>query len=137
MNLDIVFNVNMLISKLPPPWQDYETKLMHEKDNMELNNLMHHLWIKELARNKDKKLEPTDKAHVVEVKPKDRFVPYKKEFKKPIKSKKKPIENPYNKFYCYSCGKLGHVTIVCQSKNNGDNMTVVITEANIVGEEVD
>lgn len=93
---------------------------------------------------------------MVETKPKGYFLPYKKEFKKPIKGKKKYVENPYNKFYCYNCRKPRHVARVCHNKENGDNdnrknknkkknkrrvhdddMTAVITKANIVGEEVD
>lgn len=55
MNLDPVFHVNMLISKLPPSWQDYKTKLMHKRDDMKLDTLMHHLWVKKLVKNKNKK----------------------------------------------------------------------------------
>lgn len=76
---------------------------MHERDDMKLDILMHLLWVEELARNKDKKPEPIEKTHVVEVKPKGHFVPYKKEFNKPIKDKNKPVEKPYNKFCCYNC----------------------------------
>lgn len=92
----------------------------------------------------------------MEAKPKGRFSPYKKEFKNLIKGKKKFIEKPNNKFYCYNCEKLGHVAKVRHNKKNGDDdnyynkkkntnkrkiydndMIVVIIEANVIGEEVD
>lgn len=39
---------------------------MHKIKDMELDTLMHHLRVEELARKKGKKPEPTKKAHVVE-----------------------------------------------------------------------
>lgn len=66
MFVDPVFHVNMLISKLPPSWQNYKNKLMHERVDIKLHILMHHLQVEELAMNKEKKTDPTKKAHVVE-----------------------------------------------------------------------
>lgn len=48
---------------------------MYERDDMECNTLMPHLRVEELARNKDKKPEPTKKEHMVEAKPNGRFLP--------------------------------------------------------------
>lgn len=157
-SLNPLFHINMLISKLSPYLQDYKTNLMHEQDDMDLDILMHHLHVKELARNKGKKLEPTKKAHVVETKPKSRFSHKRKEFKKFDKDKKNPYEKCYEStktrmnFYVY--GKIGHLKSVClQRKNDNDRHTkkknkgkrrvqedefsTIAIEANMAGEEAD
>lgn len=64
---------------------------------MPLNILMHHLRVEELTRNKEKKIEPFEKAHVLEVKPNSRFTPNKREFKKSAIDKKKPFERAKRK----------------------------------------
>lgn len=70
---------------------------------MPLNILMHHLCVKELARNKKKKPKPSEKVHVVEEKPKGHFTPNKREFKKPAKSKKKTPKRSKNFFILLLC----------------------------------
>lgn len=77
----------MMISKISPSCNDYKMELMHQCEDMPPDILMHHLKVKELSRNKEKKIEQSGKEIVKEAKPKGRFTPNKREFKSSIKGK--------------------------------------------------
>lgn len=47
MSLNPILHINTLIFTLPPSWQDYKIKLIHEQDNMPLEISMSHLQVEE------------------------------------------------------------------------------------------
>ncbi|KAL5834417.1 hypothetical protein ACOSQ4_013914 [Xanthoceras sorbifolium] len=124
MTIDENFHVNAIISKLPPSWKDYKTKLMHKKEDMCLDILVHHLRVEEEYSNRDKKDDNAGKAHVIEElktsNPSRKvFASKEKNFKKKSKSeKKKEWTGGKKPIRCYTYGKRGHILRNCRSRAN-------------------
>lgn len=74
-----------------------------------------------MARNKEKKIEPTKKAHVVEEINKSRYSHKKREFKKSNKGKKKLFKRTRTKMNYYVCGKPGHLARAYCHRKDGDD----------------
>ena len=67
ITLDENFHVGAIVSKLPPSWKEYRSKL-YKKEDLTLEQLLQHLQIEQETRNRDNNIlkEPAVKAHVVE-----------------------------------------------------------------------
>ena len=68
--LDENFHVGAIVSKLPPSWKEYRSKLLHKKKDLTLEQLLQHLQIEQETRWHDNTSlkEPVMKAHMVEEK---------------------------------------------------------------------
>ncbi|XP_047263819.1 uncharacterized protein LOC124896308 [Capsicum annuum] len=48
--LDENFHVGAIVSKLPPSWKEYRSKLLHKKEDLTLEQLLQHLQIEQKTR---------------------------------------------------------------------------------------
>ncbi|CAK9136908.1 unnamed protein product [Ilex paraguariensis] len=125
MCIDENFHVSVIISKLPPSWKDYRTKLLLE-EVLPLHTLICRLRVEEESRNRCKKENPSKNANVVEARLENKLGPRKREMKK----------------LCYTCGKEGHISRYChhnrkvhatkKSKDEDNGDVPAITEVNRV-----
>ncbi|XP_075476708.1 uncharacterized protein LOC142518018 [Primulina tabacum] len=96
--IDENFHVSVIISKLPPSWKEFRTRLLHE-EGLPLNTLMHLLQVEEESRNCHKKeLIIYKNGHTVESK-----------HGTAIREKKR---------ICFSCGKEGHIAKTCPDRKS-------------------
>ncbi|KAH0712403.1 hypothetical protein KY289_008362 [Solanum tuberosum] len=51
--LDENFHVGAIVSKLPPSWKEYISKLLHKKEDLTLEQLLQHLQIEQETRYRD------------------------------------------------------------------------------------
>ncbi|KAH0658654.1 hypothetical protein KY285_027208 [Solanum tuberosum] len=68
--LDENFHVGAIVSKLPPSWKEYRSKLLYKKEDLTLAQLLQHLQIEQETRYRDNNIlkQPIKKAHVVDEK---------------------------------------------------------------------
>ena len=120
------FQVGAIIAKLPPTWNGYRKKLLHNSEDYSLEQLQKHLRIEEESRVRDKlekgNLGTTSKANAVS-KPKksnkknseNKLGPKKDQDKFKSSQAKKP------KGGCYVCGKPGHFARECRHRKGQTN----------------
>ncbi|KAG5631850.1 hypothetical protein H5410_003567 [Solanum commersonii] len=110
IDLDENFHVGAIVSKLPPSWKEYKSKLLHKKEDLTLEQLLHHLQIEQEPLYRDNNIlkEPIMKAHVVEEKS-IKKEPTNNKFLKAKKSKNSKRTNSNSMSNeCYHCHKIGH-----------------------------
>ncbi|KAF3664438.1 Histone acetyltransferase HAC4 [Capsicum annuum] len=94
ISLDENFHVGAIVSKLPPSWKEYRSKLLHKKEDLTLEKLLQHLQIEQETRWHDNNSlkEPVIKAHMVEEKS-NKKKPENKNFSKNSQSRKEERKN--------------------------------------------
>ncbi|PHU17324.1 putative histone acetyltransferase HAC-like 1 [Capsicum chinense] len=94
ISLDENFHVGAIVSKLPPSWKEYRSKLLHNKEDLTLEKLLQHLQIEQETRWHDNNSlkEPVIKAHMVEEKS-NKKKPENKNFSKNSQSRKEERKN--------------------------------------------
>ncbi|XP_024974719.1 uncharacterized protein LOC112512810 [Cynara cardunculus var. scolymus] len=50
-----IFQVGAVIDKLTPSWKDFSKRMMHKTEDYSLNDLLKHLCIEEVARNRERR----------------------------------------------------------------------------------
>jgi len=63
ISLPEIFQVGVIIAKLPPSWKDFSKRMMHKSEDYTLDVLMKHLRIEEETRNRDRKGKVSSDPH--------------------------------------------------------------------------
>ncbi|KAL0449285.1 UNVERIFIED_CONTAM: hypothetical protein Slati_1484900 [Sesamum latifolium] len=121
MKMCEILQVNVLLKKFPPTWNDYRNHVKHKKRDLTLQELISHMRSEEAKRIKDKKISNSSisiKANLVEPSEssKGRFQHKGKKFKKGMQQKSLKGNDgkiQKNKQLCYCCGKSGHKAYQC------------------------
>ncbi|XP_022867787.1 uncharacterized protein LOC111387462 [Olea europaea var. sylvestris] len=109
-----IFQVGVIIAKLPETWKGYRLKIMHSCEDYSLEQLQKHLRIEEESRIRDKTEilnEGFSKPNVVE------------KIEPSAKSNKRKLSRNFNKSKkkikggCFMCGRFGHYAMIVGTKN--------------------
>ncbi|KAA0063949.1 ty1-copia retrotransposon protein [Cucumis melo var. makuwa] len=98
MKMCKILQVNVLLEKFPPSWNDYRNHLKHKKKDLKLQELISHMRTEEANRLKDKKNG---------IKGKTQRRDNSRLLGGQIKKKK---------LVCYVCGKEGHKSYQCNQR---------------------
>ena len=141
MLIDENFHVNVIISKLPPSWEDLGIKLMRE-EHLPFWKLMERLRIEQESHNYGNHVKQTgEPSNNVRYQPAKKFGPRVADNKSPGMHRSKPEMNVKG-IICYICGKKGHLSKNCwrrfEKQANGRRLeengsTPAVTEFNMVG----
>ncbi|KAK8711358.1 hypothetical protein V6N13_146642 [Hibiscus sabdariffa] len=143
MMVDENFHVSAIISKLPPSWKDFCTKLMRE-EHLPFWILMERVRVEELSRHRVKQAEHSKSASFHPAYNPGLRV---KDMKKPgVPWKKQESEVHSKPLICNYCGRNGHISRFCRDrkcgknvngKQNGDNSTThAVAEVNMTDSNV-
>ncbi|KAL2248461.1 uncharacterized protein LOC105162750 [Sesamum indicum] len=161
-----ILQVNVLLEKFPPTWNEYRNNLKHKKRDLTLQELISHMRMEKANRLIDKETSLSSlsvKANFVKfIGSKNKFhqnkgkVFQKNNQHKTFKGHDGKIQK--NKISCYYCGKLGHKAYQCYQRKdqqkanqklitkstpqvnlaeNDEINTAVVVEANLVENEED
>ena len=124
-----IFQVGVIIAKLPPTWKDFSKRMMHKSEDYSLDELLKHLRIEEETRNRDKRGKVGSSVnHIVggsgqkgkgAYKSKRFTAPKKKEFKK---SHQTTNHQPKRSGKCHVCGETGHYARECSQRKSGSTV---------------
>ncbi|WVY99170.1 hypothetical protein V8G54_031321 [Vigna mungo] len=118
--IDETFIVSSIIDKLPPNWKDVRNSLKHNKDYMNVKQLVAHLWIKEGIRlqdgQKDSNHPNSSIVNMVED-GKTKTIPNNKKrphnfYKGKMNKRPKFVKENQQANY-WECGKLDHLKRDC------------------------
>jgi hypothetical protein len=117
-----------ILSKLPESWGKFATSLRHKRQTFSVAGLIGILDVEEKARAKDKRVEESSTANLVQQK-KHSNDPHnkKKKNQKPDNSQKAKKTTTFKKnkkkWNCFVCGDPGHLTSECKDKWTKDKKT--------------
>ncbi|KAJ0437059.1 putative RNA-directed DNA polymerase [Helianthus annuus] len=125
-----IFQVGVIIAKLPPGWKDFSKRMMHKSEDYSLDELLKHLRIEEETRNRDKRGKVGSSVNHVaggsgqkgkgaSSKNKKFTAPKKKEFKK---SQHTNNHQPKRSGKCHVCGETGHYARECSQRKSGSTV---------------
>lgn len=112
--IDEKFHVSVIISKLPPSWKEFSSKLMHE-EYLPFWVLMDRIRVEEESRNRVKQAELSKSASF---QPANNLGPRIKEMKKPGEPQKMRKSETHSKPLCNYCGKKGHLSKFCRDRKH-------------------
>nr|KAJ0225474.1 hypothetical protein LSAT_V11C100003670 [Lactuca sativa] len=123
ISLPELFQVGVIIAKLPPSWKDFSKRMIHKSEDYSLDDLMKHLRIEEETRIRDKKGKVGQSVHQVSTgssshkgksggQNKKTFGPKKQSFKKP--GHQNPNSKPKRVGPCHVCREIGHYARECK-----------------------
>ncbi|KAK9672226.1 hypothetical protein RND81_12G085900 [Saponaria officinalis] len=121
MNICETFQVNCLLDKLPPSWQNYVHNIKHKQKDLTLLELVSHIKIEEQNRmqTKGRIIEhSSSNANLVETRKQSNHKEGKRFTKGPNQIHGTRQNNQFNgkrefKGDCYTCGKHGHSSRDC------------------------
>ncbi|KAJ0737787.1 putative transcription factor interactor and regulator CCHC(Zn) family [Helianthus annuus] len=125
-----IFQVGVIIAKLPPGWKDFSKRMMHKSEDYSLDELLKHLRIEEETRNRDKRGKVGSSVNHVaggsgqkgkgaSSRNKKFTAPKKKEFKK---SQHTNNHQPKRSGKCHVCGETGHYARECSQRKSGSTV---------------
>ncbi|KAI6707771.1 hypothetical protein NL676_010733 [Syzygium grande] len=128
ISVDENFHVSVIISKLPPSWKDFCLKLMHH-EHLSFQVLMNHLRVEEELHNQYKSKEPHD---IHGIQPSGKVRSSNNSIRNSGKSPKmRESETVGKPVVCYSCGKKGHYSRHCRSRQSDKEANIVKESENL------